>query len=362
MIERVLRTFTAELLQTSDLRSMCEMSLAQLADVAGACAGAVLVNSGGRLDLVASHGEAFTPEMAASPLLARAVDQSEPTWHVILPEHQLPLMLVPLAFQGAGFGVVVLAHESPHDESPHDESPQDESPLDESHREALQQDTAAMPDRSELITTLCGILSLAVHHCLLLRDLEQLASLDPLSGLLNHRLGMQRLNEEVSRAKRARSRIGVLTIDLDHFKEVNDTYGTVVGDQLLAAIGWGLQEVVRGDDVLAHSSGGTFMVVTTNASGPDIVRVAERVRRQIANTVIAAKTGTGVSPVSVTASVGCVSFPDHPAQDGDELFKAAVEALTFAKETGRDQTMVAGRLNVVALSSRSAKGSDNQAG
>ncbi len=352
MIERMLRTFTAELLQTSDLCSMCEMALAQLLDVAGAGAGAVLVNSGGTLDLVASHGEAFTPEMAASPLLARAVDQSEPTWHVILPEHQLPLMLVPLAFQGAGFGVVVLAHESPLDESP----------LDESHREALQQDTATMPDRSELITTLCGILSLAVHHCLLLRDLEQLASLDPLSGLLNHRLGMQRLNEEVSRAKRARSRIGVLTIDLDHFKEVNDTYGTVVGDQLLAAIGWGLQEVVRGDDVLAHSSGGTFMVVTTNASGPDIVRVAERVRRQIANTVIAAKTGTGVSPVSVTASVGCVSFPDHPAQDGDELFKAAVEALTFAKETGRDQTMVAGRLNVVALSSRSAKGSDNQAG
>ncbi|MGC1513783.1 MAG: GGDEF domain-containing protein [Acidimicrobiales bacterium] len=352
MIERMLRTFTAELLQTSDLCSMCEMALAQLLDVAGAGAGAVLVNSGGTLDLVASHGETFTPEMAASPLLARAVDQSEPTWHVVLPEHHLPLMLVPLAFQGAGFGVVVLAHESPNNGSP----------LDASHPNALQQEAAATPERAELITILCGILSLAVHHCLVLRDLEQLASLDPLSGLLNHRLGMQRLNEEVSRAKRAKARIGVLTIDLDHFKEVNDTYGTVVGDQLLAAIGWGLQEVVRGDDVLAHSSGGTFMVVTTNASGPDIVRVAERVRRQIANTVIAAKTGTGVSPVSVTASVGCVSFPDHPAQDGDELFKAAVEALTFAKETGRDQTMVAGRLNVVALSSRSAKGSDNQAG
>ncbi|MBI3257568.1 MAG: GGDEF domain-containing protein [Actinobacteria bacterium] len=347
MIERVLRTFTANLLQTSDLGSMCEMSLAQLVDVAGVRAGAVLVNSAGRLNLVASHGEPFAPEMAASPLLARAVDQSEPTWHVLEPEQQLPLMLAPLSFQGVGFGLVVLVHDLPHDES---------------HRKALQQDTAPMPDRSELITTLSQILSLAVHHCLVLRDLEQLASLDPLSGLLNHRLGMQRLNEEVSRAKRAKARIGVLTIDLDHFKEVNDTYGTVVGDQLLSAIAWGLQEVVRGDDVLAHSSGGTFMVVTTNASGPDIVRVAERVRRQIANTVIAAKTGTGVSPVSVTASVGCVSFPDHPAQDGDELFKAAVEALAFAKETGRDQTMVAGRLNVVALASRGAKGSGNQAG
>lgn len=214
----------------------------------------------------------------------------------------------------------------------------------------------------ELITTLCQILSLAIHNSLVLQDLEQLASLDPLSGLLNHRLGMQRLNEELARANRTKTRIGLLNIDLDHFKTINDTYGRVVGDQLLSAIAWGLQEIVRGGDVLAHSSGGMFMVIATNASGPDVARVAERIRRQVANTVIAVKTETGVTPVSVTASVGCVSFPDHPAQDGDDMFDAAKEALVFAKETGRNQTMVAGRLNVVAMSTKSSKGSDDQAG
>lgn len=208
----------------------------------------------------------------------------------------------------------------------------------------------------ELITTLCNILSIAINNSLVLQELDQLASLDPLSGLLNHRLGMQRLNEEIARAKRTRTRIGLLIVDLDNFKAVNDSYGRVIGDQLLSAVAWGLQEIVRGGDVLAHCSGGTFMIVTTNASGPDVSRVAERVRRQVANTVIAAKNGSEIIPVSATASVGCVSFPDHPAQDCDAMFAAASEALAFAKETGRDQVMVAGRLNVVAMSTRSSKG------
>ncbi len=338
MNERVIQVFTANLLQNTHLGSLCETSLAQIGDATGVRAGAVLISRSGSLDLTACHGESFTADLAASPIIARAVDQSELTRHLFNEDQNLPVMLVPLTFQGSGFGVVILAHDQ------------------------FLQDAHEEPGVVELITTLCQILSLAIHHSLVLQDLEQLASLDPLSGLLNHRLGMQRLNEELARANRTKTRIGLLNIDLDHFKTINDTYGRVVGDQLLSAIAWGLQEIVRGGDVLAHSSGGKFMVITTNASGPDVARVAERIRRQVANTVIAVKTEMGVTPVSVTASVGCVSFPDHPAQDGDDLFDAANEALVFAKETGRNQTMVAGRLNVVSMSAKSSKGTDDQAG
>lgn len=332
MIERV-RNFAATLLETSDLGSLCATSLEQLLDVSRAVGGAIFVRNAGGLDLVACAGEPFAPETSRSRVVLRAVDQSDPTWHDDDPGQGTALTLLPLRAQGSGFGVVVLTHD-PHD----------------SHREP---DASAAP-RRELLTSLCQILSLAIHHHRVLRDLERLSSLDPVSGLLTHDLGMKRLDEEVSRAKRTRARIGVLVIDLDRFETVNDTHGTVVGDRLLAAIAWGLQEVVRGEDVLAHCSGGTFMIVTVDASSPDIVRVAERARRRIADTVIAAKTSGGVSPVSVTASVGCVSFPDHPAQEGEGLYRAACEALAFAKEAGRDQVLVAGRLNVAALTSRAS--------
>lgn len=340
--ERVVQSFTANLLHNTHLNSLCESSLAQLCEVSAAASGAVLINRSGTLDLVACHGDPFTVDLAASPVVTRAFDQMDPSYHVFDHGQGLKVMLVPLVFQGIGLGVVVLAD----NEGKHNKGRTEEQG----------------PEVIELITTLCNILSLAINNSLVLQELDQLASLDPLSGLLNHRLGMQRLNEEIARAKRTKTRIGLLIVDLDNFKTVNDSYGRVIGDQLLSAVAWGLQEIVRGGDVLAHCSGGTFMVVTTNASGPDVSRVAERVRRQIANTVIAAKNGSEITPVSATASVGCVSFPDHPAQDCDAMFAAASEALTFAKETGRDRVMVAGRLNVVAMSTRSSKGPADHAG
>lgn len=342
MKERVVQSFTANLLHNTHLNSLCESSLAQLCEVSAAASGAVLINRSGTLDLVACHGDPFTVDLAASPVVTRAFDQMDPSYHVFDHGQGLKVMLVPLVFQGIGLGVVVLAD----NEGKHNKGRREEQG----------------PEVIELITTLCNILSLAINNSLVLQELDQLASLDPLSGLLNHRLGMQRLNEEIARAKRTKTRIGLLIVDLDNFKTVNDSYGRVIGDQLLSAVAWGLQEIVRGGDVLAHCSGGTFMVVTTNASGPDVSRVAERVRRQIANTVIAAKNGSEITPVSATASVGCVSFPDHPAQDCDAMFAAASEALTFAKETGRDRVMVAGRLNVVAMSTRSSKGPADHAG
>lgn len=317
-----------------------------------AASGAVLINRSGTLDLVACHGDPFTVDLAASPVVTRAFDQMDPSYHVFDHGQGLKVMLVPLVFQGIGLGVVVLADNEGNDnEGKDNEGKDNEDGAEEQGPEVI-----------ELITTLCNILSLAINNSLVLQELDQLASLDPLSGLLNHRLGMQRLNEEIARAKRTRTRIGLMIVDLDNFKAVNDSYGRVIGDQLLSAVAWGLQEIVRGGDVLAHCSGGTFMIVTTNASGPDVSRVAERVRRQVASTVIAAKNGSEITPVSATASVGCVSFPDHPAQDCDAMFAAASEALAFAKETGRDQVMVAGRLNVVAMSTRSPKGPADHAG
>lgn len=333
MIEHV-RTFAAHLLEASDLGSLCAASLGQLLDVADAHGGAVFVRTTHGLDLVASSGEPIASEVAGSHLVAGALNQTEPTWHVDEPEQGRTLTLVPLRSRDSCLGVVALTHDSRRG---HD---------------------ASRAARRELLAGLCQILSLAIHHHRALRDLEQRESLDPVSGLLNHHLGMKRLDEEVRRARRTRGRIGVLVIDLDHFKAVNDTHGTVVGDQLLISVAWGLQEVVRGEDVLAHCSGGTFMIVTIHASSPDIVRVAERARHQIANTVIAVKTDGGVSPVSVTASVGCVSFPDHPAQESDELFHAAREALAFAKNAGRDRVLVAGRLDVAALSRIPGTGDD----
>lgn len=342
-----LQRFMNDVLEQSQLGSLCRIALDHITAMSDVRGGAVVAVRFRTLELVSTCGEPFATDLASSPLVSKALAQPEVITRVLEPQYGGEISLIPLRVHGSNVGVVVLAH---------NRSRPSLRPISTSRTHHVQS------RQDELVALMCSVLALAMRHCAVAQDIEHLASLDPVSGLMNNRLGMQRLNEEVRRASRSKSRVGLLIIDLDHFKDVNDNYGAMVGDQLLSAIACGLKEIVRGEDVLAHTSGGTFMVVTANASAHDVVRVAERARRQVATTVIAVKTDSGVTPVSVTASVGCVSFPDHPAHDGDELFRAASEALMFAKETGRDQHMVAGRLNVVAFSARGPQGKGNDAG
>jgi diguanylate cyclase (GGDEF)-like protein len=162
-------------------------------------------------------------------------------------------------------------------------------------------------------------------------SLEQLAERDGLTGLLNHRAFHLRLATEVAHAQRVGSAISLLLVDLDHFKDINDHYGHLAGDDVLRRVAEVLQDVARDGDVVARVGGEEFCVLLPNTSSIGARLPAERVRAAVA--IIR-------DPVPLTVSVGVSSFPED-APIARELFERADEALYEAKRRGRNRVHTA---------------------
>ncbi len=155
---------------------------------------------------------------------------------------------------------------------------------------------------------------------------------DPLTGTYNRWATYQRLLEELERAGRENRPVSVLMTDLDHFKKINDTYGHLVGDQVLKETVARIQSVIRSYDVVGRFGGEEFMVVLPNADTDVAVRVGERIRQAVCSRPIVAD---GQISISVTLSVGVASIGASRSL-ADALIKSADEALYLAKRTGRN--------------------------
>ena len=163
---------------------------------------------------------------------------------------------------------------------------------------------------------------------------EARASTDALTGLPNRRY-FDEYVAMLARRRRAEDRVGVLMIDIDHFKAVNDTHGHAVGDDVLRAVGGAIAQAVREDDVPARFGGEEFSVLLRNPSPDVAIEVAERVRRTVAQLDL---TKVGVPSVSVSVGVAVARKPDSPLT---ELIEAADGALYEAKRGGRDRVVAA---------------------
>jgi len=167
------------------------------------------------------------------------------------------------------------------------------------------------------------------------QQLQKLAFYDPLTGLANRALLDDRLKMALTAARRGRSMLAVMYIDLDRFKYVNDTLGHPAGDQLLIEISRRLAKPLRASDTVAHMGGDEFTIVLTDLHREeDAVGVAERVIDAVARPV-----ALGEETVFVGASVGISFFP-RDGKDADALRKHADLALYEAKEAGRGQYRV----------------------
>ncbi|SDI93241.1 diguanylate cyclase (GGDEF) domain-containing protein [Frankineae bacterium MT45] len=179
--------------------------------------------------------------------------------------------------------------------------------------------------------------ALVLERASLVRKLEQDASTDAKTGLLNaptwHRIGVR----ELGRAERERYPIAVLLLDLDHFKAVNDSYGHLVGDQAILAIADLLRHEMRDYDSIGRFGGEEFVALLPRASVHEAFSVAERVREQVRELRLdAAVPGRGPA---LSLSIGLACFPDHGATM-DELLQAADTALYRAKNGGRNKVVV----------------------
>ena len=169
-------------------------------------------------------------------------------------------------------------------------------------------------------------------------QLALLANTDALTGLGSRRLFLRRLAEEAARARRHRQPLSVLMLDLDFFKSINDTYGHVVGDQVLVAAGGAISAVKRESDIAGRIGGEEFGLIlpATDLEGARIM--AERLRRSIASQRHLTDDGL---EFAVTASLGVATFASG-VRDETELLNLADAALYYAKELGRDRVCVAG--------------------
>ncbi|MGH2361488.1 MAG: GGDEF domain-containing protein, partial [bacterium] len=163
--------------------------------------------------------------------------------------------------------------------------------------------------------------------------LEALAHTDPLTQLDNRRALAIRLVAEMERVRRYNAPLSMLLVDLDHFKLVNDTYGHMAGDDVLAAVATLLQRAIRSVDMVARYGGEEFVVVLPETGRQGAVAFAERLRDKIATHGF----HIGESHVvHVTASIGVASYPSPRLDSVEDLFRAADIALYRAKGNGRN--------------------------
>lgn len=171
-----------------------------------------------------------------------------------------------------------------------------------------------------------------------IENLKGDARTDHKTQLLNSRGWHEQTGREFARARRQHSTLSVAVIDLDHFKQVNDTWGHPAGDAVLRAVGAVLRETTRQGDVVGRFGGEEFVLMLPDTDAEQAVRVAERVRQGVAEMHVAAtdKRGQPVLISNRTASIGIASGPGATA-DLDELLRSADAAVYEAKHGGRNQ-------------------------
>jgi len=174
---------------------------------------------------------------------------------------------------------------------------------------------------------------------LALTDAERRAQTDPLTGVLNRRSLIERLDAACMRAQARGLPVSVLFIDLDHFKQINDTHGHAAGDACLSGIIAPIQAELRLSDVIGRYGGEEFVVILSGADSAAAHAIAERICRRVSEVRI---TGFG-SPINLTCSIG-VASSDTLGVWGQHLIAHADTAQYAAKRSGRNQVQLAAAL------------------
>lgn len=192
------------------------------------------------------------------------------------------------------------------------------------------------------LTPMLLLTVLALHMGLLLPQFRVAARTDSKTGLVDATFWHDVAERELARARRLVSTVGVLILDLDHFKQINDVYGHLAGDRVLRAVADALKHSVRSYDLVGRFGGEEFAVLLPGVSTDEVRATAERIRLEIASLHIAVVDRLGQDRVisGLTASVGAAVFPDS-ATELSPLLLAADEALYQAKNNGRDRVATA---------------------
>jgi diguanylate cyclase (GGDEF)-like protein len=192
-------------------------------------------------------------------------------------------------------------------------------------------------DMQQLAVTMTDIFALTLANIKLRETLKLQATRDPLTGLFNRRYMEDTLNREINRADRNETPMGIIMIDLDHFRRFNNTFGHEAGDLVLQILGKFLQNNIRKEDIVCRYGGEEFTLILPGASLDIAEKRAETLRHNVQNLQI---NYNGKLLDSVTLSLGVAIFPDH-GRTGEAVLQAADAALYSAKHAGRNRVALA---------------------
>lgn len=317
--QAAVRSFSEMLTSQLEIENLAEKALELFFLHTGAAGGLVLYEYEGERKIAASRGMR-NPDIVAASDQVRFTAKTGKHQFISLPEElrvesvvtdfrPAEVLVLPINYKSVPLGVLVLATGTSF--------------------------TAIHRERVELFLQGLG---LAMNNALDHDRLQRLAALDPLTGIYNRRFGLGRLHEEFGRAVRNSTPLGVLLFDIDHFKNVNDTYGHLVGDRVLKSICTiARSSMLREGDVLLRYGGEEFVVVLPAASDYDIRIVAERLRKSVEDSSLS----DGAKTVRVTISIGGAAYPDHNVEDETALLRLSDEALYRAKNSGRNRVEIA---------------------
>jgi diguanylate cyclase (GGDEF)-like protein/PAS domain S-box-containing protein len=194
--------------------------------------------------------------------------------------------------------------------------------------------------RERLAVAMADTLALALSNIRLREKLREQTILDPLTRLYNRRYLEDSLSREVSRARRAGSKIGVIMIDIDNFKQFNDSFGHPTGDELLRALATYLKATVRPEDIPSRYGGEEFTLILPGASCEIVRERAESLRKGFREIRMDRVAGNNKIPAGTSLSLGVAVFPEH-GTTMDQVLRSADEALYRAKRGGKDRVAVA---------------------
>jgi len=165
-------------------------------------------------------------------------------------------------------------------------------------------------------------------------EFRKLAITDPLTGLFNRRYFERAMKDEMALALRHGDKHCVLLIDIDNFKNINDTYGHLEGDRVLQKFADTLKEQLRSADILSRMGGEEFVVLCKRVESGNVFAIAEKFRKRIENIVF----DFGVDTLHITASIGAAIFPKDPDDTTENVIHEADEALYYCKRNGRNRS------------------------
>ncbi|MFK5892362.1 MAG: GGDEF domain-containing protein, partial [Pseudomonadota bacterium] len=281
----------------------------------GAVAGLVLTNQSGEQQVAANFG-LRNPEKIISSVHIQKVMIDKKVISVKLPDDVVveavmadfrpkEVTVIPIEFKDEILGIVVLATSS------------------EFHQDAFW-----------MIDFFSQGFALALKNAMIHTQIQQIAVLDGLTGTLNRRFGMKRLNDEFSRAKRANSPLTVMMLDLDHFKKINDCYGHLSGDKAIIAVVSETKKILRDSDIIIRFGGEEFLIVLPGVSADDAIITGERICQTIEDYDI----HDGSDVIKLTVSIGVSCYPNKNIDTSDRLIQCADKALYFSKENGRNRS------------------------